>query len=196
MARGPRRPTRVGPLTNIHKEPEGLSLRVRRGGHDFTDYFGDAVYGGREKALLAAQRARDELLRRIDPDQRVRRRSAKGRRSKTGVVGVSREAYVVGGHRYRRYVAQWQDPETGRPRRRRFLVECYGEARAKALAIEARQEGVARARAYMLARQREGAKMRLQEAAPRPRPVKDPRSRKGISMGRRQGRHARTPANA
>lgn len=155
MARGPRRLTRIGPLTNIHREPEGWSLRVRRGGHDFSDYFGDAVYGGRERALLAEQHARDELLRRIDPDQRVRRRMARGSWSKTGVVGVSREPYVVDGRRYHRYVAYWQDPEKGRPQRRRFLVEHYGEERAKALAIDAREAGVARGHAYLLARQQE-----------------------------------------
>jgi hypothetical protein len=190
MARPGRRPPRIGPLTNIHSEPEGWSLKVRRGGHEFSDYFGSAVYGGRERALLAAQHARDELLRRIDPDQRVRRRMPKGSRSKTGVVGVSREPYVVDGRRYHRYVAHWPDPEKGRPRRRWFLVEHYGEERAKALAIDAREAGVARGHACLLARQREETRRRLQNAAPMPRPVKDPRSRKGISMARRRPRRS------
>ena len=188
MPRSARRPTRIGPLTNIHEEPEGWSLRVTRGGHDFADYFGDAVYGGRDRALLAAQRARDELLRRIDPDQRVRRRQPKGSRSRTGVVGVSREPYVVDGRIYHRYVAHWQDLEAGRARRRRFLVERYGEEEAKALAIGEREKGVARARAYLLAHQREEAERRLRKTPPKPRQVKDPRSRKGISMARRRSR--------
>ncbi len=191
MPRGSRRPMRVGPLTNIPREPEGWTLKVRRGGHDVIDYFGDAVYGGRQRALLAAQIERDELLRRIEPDQRVRRRTPKGSRSKTGIVGVNREGYMDDSRRYHRYVAHWQDPEKGRTQRRRFLVERYGEEPAKALAIDAREAGVARGRAYLLARQREEAKRRLRKAAPMPRPVKDPRSRKGISMARRRLRHLR-----
>lgn len=187
-ARGPRRQSRIGRLGNIHPEPEGWSLRVTRSGRVFSDYFGNAVYGGSERALLAARHARDGLLRRIDADLRVRRQTPKGSRSKTGVVGVNREAYLVGGRRYHRYVSCWPDPAKGRPQRRRFLVEHHGEDRAKALAIEAREAGVARARACLLARQRAEAESRLRKAEPVPRPVKDPRSRKGISMARRRPR--------
>jgi hypothetical protein len=109
------------------------------------DYFGDAVWGGRARALLAAQHARDELLRRIDPDQRVRCRTPRGSRSRTGAVGVSLEVHVVDGRIYHRYVAHWQDPEKG-SQRRRFLVERHGEEQALALAIGAREAGGARPR--------------------------------------------------
>lgn len=187
MARRPRRPTHIGPLTNIHRERGAWSVKVRRGGRDFMDYFGDAVWGGRARALLAAQHFRDRLLQRIHPDTRERRHIPKGRRSKTGVVGISVEPHKVDGRIYERYIASWQDPEKGL-QRRRFLVEHYGEERARALAIDAREAGVAHRRAYLLARQREEATRRLQKAAPMPRPVKDPRSRKGISMARRRPR--------
>ncbi len=190
MARPPRRPTQIGPSTNIHSEPEGWSVTVMRGGRTFSDYFGHAVWGGRARAFLAAQHFRDRLLKRIDPDSRVRRQAPKGRRSRTGVVGVSSERHLVDGRVYRRYVASWQDPEKG-SQRRRFLVERYGEERALALAVEAREAGVARSKAYLKARQQEEAALRLQKAAPRPRPVKDPRSRKGISMARRRPRRLR-----
>jgi hypothetical protein len=107
------------------------------------------VWGGRAKALVAAQRYRDQLLRRIDPDTRVRRRAPKGSRSVTGIVGVSLEQHVVGGRTYQRYVANWQDPERGL-QRRRFLSEHYGKERALALAIEAREAGVEHNRAWCL----------------------------------------------
>ena len=184
-----RSPTRIGPHTNIHREPEGWSVRLRRRGRDFADYFGDAVWGGRTKALQAAQHFRDRLLQHVPPDTRVRRRPPRGRRSRTGVPGVSYERYVVGGRVYSRYVAHWQDPENG-PQRRRFLVERYGRRAARALAIEARTVGVADSEARLLARQREEARRRLQTAAPMPRPVKNPRSRKGISMARRRPRRS------
>jgi hypothetical protein len=162
---------------------------VRRG-QGFADYFGAAVFGGRERALLAAQHFRDKLLQRIDPDTRVRRRMPKGTRSKTGLVGVSRERHVVDGRIYERYVACWRDADK-KPRRRRFLVERYGRQRALALANEARAAGVARSHAEQLARQRQGARERLRQARPMPRPVKDPRSRKGISMARRRRRRVK-----
>ena len=187
MARGRRRPARIGPLTNIIEGPDGWTVRVERRGKAFPEYFGYAVWGGKNRAKLAAQRYRDELLLRIEPDSRVRRQTPKGRRSKTGVVGVSVEPHEVGGRVYRRYVACWQDPEEG-PKRRRFLVEHHGEEGARALAIETREAGVAHLRAYLLARQREEAARRLEKAAPMPRQVKDPLSRKGISMARRRPR--------
>jgi hypothetical protein len=184
---GRRRPIRVGPYTNIHREPEGWLVSVCRRGRNFAEYLGDAVWGGREKALLAAQRYRDGLLQRIPADTRIRRRPPKGRRSRTGVPGVSYERYVVDGRVYHRYIGHWQDPDDG-PQRRRFLVERYGSREARALAIEARTAGVADIEARLLARQREEATKRLRTAAPMPRQVKDPRSRKGINMGRRRPR--------
>jgi hypothetical protein len=165
-------------------------VKVRRGGRDFVDYFGDAVFGGRARALLAARHGRDDLLRRIEPDLRVRRRAPRGRRSKTGVVGVSLEPHVVDGRVYHRYLAHWQDAEKG-PQRRRFLVEHYGDEEARARAIAAREAGVARSRAYLLGLQLEEAERRLKTLGPKPTPVKDPRSRGGISMARRRPRRAK-----
>jgi hypothetical protein len=57
--------------------------------------------------------------------------------------------------------------------------------------LGAREAGVARSHAYLVARQREEAEGRLQQAAPMPRPVKDPRSRQGISMARRRPRRVK-----
>jgi hypothetical protein len=139
---------------------------------------------------VAAQRLRDELLERIAADTRVRRQPTKGRGSKKGVAGVWSERHVVGGRAYERYVASWQDPEK-RQRRRRFLVKRYGRDRAFKLAVRAREEGVASADAQLRARQSEEAKGRLRRAPPMPRQVKDPLSRKGISMARRGSRRVK-----
>lgn len=158
---------------------------IQRRGHTWMDYFGDAVWGGRNRALQAAQHFRDRLLLRLEADTRDRRQVPRGRRSNTGIVGVSLETYVVDGRRYERYVACWTDPERG-PQRRRFSVDRYGKERAFALAVAARKAALAHRRAYMLAGQREDARERLRRAGPLPRPVKDPLSRKGISMARRR----------
>lgn len=191
MAPRPRRPPRIRPRTHIHRQRKAWFVKVRRRGQDFVGNFSDAVWGGRAPALLAAQRFRDELLQRIDADTRLRRQVPKARRSRTGVVGVTREPHVVGGRSYHRYVAAWQDHEKGRLVRRRFGVERYGDDGAKARAIDAREAGVARSHAYLLAHQREGATRRLREAAPMPRLVRDPLSRKGISMARRRPRRVK-----
>lgn len=187
MARRPRRPTRIGPFTHIHREMGAWSLLVVRGGQRFPEYFGNAVWGGRQQALVAAQRFRDRLLLRIGPDTRVRRQVPTGTRSATGVVGVTRERYVVGGRVYVRYLASWQDLEEG-PLRRRFSVARYGKERAFALA---RKTGVAHSHAVRLAGRREEARRRLRNAPPMPRQVKDPRDRKGISMARRRPRRVK-----
>jgi hypothetical protein len=179
-----RRPVRIRPFTNISRDGRAWSVCVRRAGDDITDYFPFAVWGGKNRALVAARRFRDEVLTRVEPDLRVRRRVPKGVRSDTGVVGVSEERYIVGGRVYRRYVAHWSDPEVG-PMRKRFSVGLYGKEQARALAERARTEGVARSRAQMLARQVADAERRLEEAPPLPRVVRDPRSRKGIRMPRR-----------
>jgi hypothetical protein len=186
-----RRRRNASAFWNVRRQPEGWLVAVIRRGETVSDYFGDAVYGSRAKALRAAQHFRDRLLLRIPPDTRVRRRMPRGLRSKTGVLGVSIEAYKVSGRVYHRYVACWQDFEK-RPRRRRFLVERYGEERALALATKAREEGVARSHEQQLARQREAARRRLAAAGPPPRPVRDPRSRKGISMARRRPRRTKS----
>ena len=189
MAGGRRKWKPVGPRTNISRDKRdcGWSVRLTRGGRVFTGNLADAVFGGRGASLVAAQHLRDRLLLRVEPDLRVRRRIPEGARSRTGEVGISRERYLVDGRRYERYVAHWQDPERG-PQRRRFSVVRHGRAGAMELARRAREAGVARSRAYQLTRQREEARRRLQEAPPMPRCVKDPRSRKGISMARRRAR--------
>jgi len=182
-----RRPVRVGPYTNISRDRRAWSVCVKRAGRHVSDYFPDAVWGGKRLALVAARRFRDDVLKRVEPDLRVRRRVPKGVRSETGVVGVTVERYVVGGRVYRRFVAHWSDPETG-PMRKRFSVGLYGEEQARARAEEARRKGVAQSRTRLRERQVADAERRLEEAPPMPRVVRAPLSRKGIRMPRRRGR--------
>jgi hypothetical protein len=174
---------RMGPLTNItrYDDERAWFVHIERRGQKVTGWFADNVWGDRKKSQIAAQRFRDELLTRVEGDTRERRRPPKGTRSKTGIVGVTVEEYVVGGRRYRRFVAGWKD-EAGVWNRRRFLVQRYGEPQAKALAVEVRKAGVARRQREVQARQREEAGARLRTAPPPPTRVKDPLSRKGIKM--------------
>jgi len=190
MPRGPRT-IRIGPFTNIHRDPRGpaWTVVVKRRGRNYPNYFSDAVWGGRPMALVAARRWRDQLLLRLDADTRVRSQVPKGSTSATGILGVNLERNVVEGRVYERYVAQWPDLEKGSDRRR-FQVARYGRKRAKALAKEARQTGLDRYDERLLARQREEAGERLRQTPPMPRQAKDPQDRKGISMAARRPRRA------
>lgn len=180
--------TRVRSHTNIHRDDRGAwDVHITREGKLYTGHFADAVYGGREKSYLAARRFRDGLLRRIEPDTRVRRRVPRGSQSETGVVGVMFERYLVEGREYERFVADWKDPE-GQSRRRRFSVGLYGKRGAFERAKEERRRGVAHTRDLLLARQREEAYNRLAAAPAMPRMVKDPKSRRGIRMPPRRRR--------
>lgn len=141
----------MGRFRNItrYEDERAWYVHVERKGRNCTGWFADNVWGGREKALIAARRFLDELLMRVEGDTRERRRPPRGTRSKTVIVGVSVEDYVVGGRRYRRYIAGWKDA-AGDWRRRRFSAGRYGRRQARTLAAEARRAGVAR-------RRREGA---------------------------------------
>jgi hypothetical protein len=154
---------------------------VTREGQSHSDYFPDAVYGGKRQALIAARRYRDEILSRIEPDTRVRRKPPRDSRNQTGHVGVELEEYEVDGRYYERYVAHWRDAD-GRPRRSRYSVGRYGKDGALELAVRTREGGVAQARAILRDRQRAEAQERLADAPPRPPRVKNPLSRKGIRM--------------
>lgn len=192
MDQAARRLRRIGPRRNIHRDRNAWAVVVARGQERFPGYFSDAAWGGRTLALVAAQHFRDRLLQRIDGDARVRRRIPRGSGSKTGIVGVIREPHRVGGRVYERFVASWPDAETGRSCRRRFSIEHYGEEVALALAVEARAQGVARRLAHVKRRQREDAARRLALAPPMPRQVKNPSSRKGISMAHRRPRQTKS----
>ena len=181
-----RRRKDVGPLTCVHRGPGAWTVVVIRRGKRYTDYFPDGVWGGRGRSLVAAQRYRDDvLLRRTEPDTRVRRRKPRGASKETGIVGVTVEHYWVEDRRYTRAVAGWKDADM-KVRRRRFSIDCYGYHEAIGMAAAMRKRGVAQARSERLARQRRAAAERIDSAPPPPVQVKDPLSRKGISMANRR----------
>lgn len=180
-------------MTNIHRQPNAWQVVIIRRGEPHGGCFSDGVYGGRNPALIAARRLRDGLLRQLDGDTRTRSRHPAGRgRSKTP-VGVSKETYPSGGKWYTRMVGIWIDAD-GQPRRRRFSVRLYGTKEAERMALAAREEGKDAAARELRERQQAAAARRLLESPPPPPKVKDPRSRKGISMARRRPRANRPRA--
>ena len=104
------------------------------------NHFRDARYGGREAALRAALKRRDELEAHLPPPSRIKRRF---KRNTTGVVGVEEIVRRRNGRIRRYYCASWRERD-GRPKTRTFSAALYGEARAWELAVRARREAVRR----------------------------------------------------
>lgn len=105
--------------------------------------FSDGRYGGKQRALKAALRFRDTLLRGAhDPDYWYWRRNRKRRNNTSGIVGVGR--YVSrdrGAMERASWQAFWDGPD-GRRHIRKFSVEHHGERRARELAIRARKDAM------------------------------------------------------
>jgi hypothetical protein len=184
VRRTPRNRGPVGPRTNIYRQAGAWQVQIIRRGQSHGGWFADSVYAGRQPALIAARRRRDELLRQLAGDTRTRRRHRAGRRSSLP-VGVSKERYRSGPRWYTRMVGHWTDVD-GQPRKRGFSIRLYGRAGARQRALAASRQGREAAARELRRRQHAEAARRLREAPPAPPKVKDPRSRKGISMARRR----------
>ena len=104
--------------------------------------FSDAIYGGKRKALKAAEAYRDELLRRYSPyAHAIWIRTRLRRNNTSGIPGVGRYEQVdnrkTGSIRIF-WLASWVN-EQGDSRKRKFAVSYYGERHAKRLAIAERE---------------------------------------------------------
>ncbi|MBW8828921.1 MAG: AP2 domain-containing protein [Burkholderiales bacterium] len=164
----PEPPKEFDRVRNVRREKNGTAwlVQVMRNGVSHKKYFADREYGGCEPALLVAIEYRDWLMR-------VVRRQAAGVEelggegdlnfSQPGKLKKSNTSGVLGVHLSRtpnkdgmprlHWVAEWVPVPNGRPERRRFSVARYGDAEAKALAIEARDEAM-----RLLEEQRHGQK--------------------------------------
>jgi hypothetical protein len=153
-------------VVRIESAGSGWFVRVMRR----SAYFADSDHGGRSGALARALECRDAFELEHPPLPRLGRPP----RSGTGILGVYRFERVRSGRRLRYYVAHWAELD-GTPGYRTFACSKYGAAGARALAISARHEAVARirreAQEKQLARVTRGARsVILDDVAPRSRP--------------------------
>ena len=113
-------------------------LQVKRADQQWVKHFPD----GDEGPWASHRRTKSYLkwlLPRITPWNKLHRRSSL---SRTGIVGVTiSNDRTRAGNRVRRWVAYWPTVDGGHGKRT-FSVPKYGERRARALAIEARKQGV------------------------------------------------------
>jgi AP2 domain len=124
---------------NITRTPHGWLVAIKRKGRWVaTRFFANKPTS--RAALARAVKWRDEVLSTLPPPRRFAFRRS---RSSTGIIGVSRVGTrAPSGHLLFRYVASWY--EKGRQVNRGFSVLKYGEAKARDLAVKARQDALAK----------------------------------------------------
>ncbi len=120
----------------------GWQVRLQRRGIKYAKFFADGAHGGFKLSLDAARAWRNNLLNRLENEDRARicQRSS---RNSSGVVGVSKVTVVTNGIQYVFWQATWS-PEPGKRRCVKFSIKRYGETRAFELAVQARTEAIGR----------------------------------------------------
>ena len=125
-------------LDQVSVATHGWQVRIQWKGVRFGRFFSDASWGGREAALLFAQRYRDRLVarlerRRAEASASARSHTAPTSRNRSGMVGVARIVQrSASGVEYFFWQASWT---AGAARRERlgFPVQKPGEDVARPL---------------------------------------------------------------
>ena len=130
------------------KGTHGWQVRIMRKGEASSKFFSDSAYKGKNKALAAARKYRDSLVRKLGPAD-TGPHDKPSSRNTSGIVGVRRREATRETDEYTYYhyfwEASWTDAH-GERQKRNFSVNKYGEDKAKALAVAARKKGLAAAK--------------------------------------------------
>lgn len=118
----------------------GWQVRLQRRGIKYAKFFADGMHHSAEAALHAARAWRNDLLDRLESEDRARicQRSP---RNSSGVVGVSKVTVITKGITYTFWQATWS-PEPGKRRCVKFSIKRHGESLAFEMAVRARTEAV------------------------------------------------------
>lgn len=134
-------------LDQVSVATHGWQVRIQGKGVRFGRFFSDAAWGGREAALLCAERYRDRLgarleRRRADASASTRSHTLPTARNRSGMVGVARIVQrSAAGVEYYFWQASWTAPD-GTRETVRFSVQKHGEEIALTLACEARRKAM------------------------------------------------------
>jgi hypothetical protein len=132
----------ISRIDQPEKRTHGFFVRLQRRGISHNAFFADQSYGGKRRALRAAQRHFRILEKKYRPMTRKRWAELPRRKGKSGIIGVRRVVIRQPGQpRLAYWQANWS-PRPYRIRRRSFSVRKFGERKAKALAVKARRSGV------------------------------------------------------
>jgi hypothetical protein len=134
-------------LDQVSVATHGWQVRIQGKGVRFGRFFSDAAWGGREAALLCAERYRDRLVARLerrkaDASASTRSHTLPTSRNRSGMVGVARIVQrSAAGVEYYFWQASWTAPD-GTRETVRFSVQKHGEEIALTLACEARRKAM------------------------------------------------------
>jgi len=120
-------------------------VTIQRHGKIFVGHFSDGVYGGKQKALAAAKRYRDELLAKYPPLSRREYCAILRRNNRSGLAGVSFHAEVIETGRgpvERRFWIARLPLEPWRTKLVKFSVAKYGAEEAFRRAVKARLDAL------------------------------------------------------
>lgn len=122
------------------RDTHGWYVRIYKNGKTYSKLYSDNKYGGRDRALLVAFKARLlalESLKDIQTEPK-RRLVTSDKRNKSGIIGVSKTAKInKNGTTSDYYQVTWS-PEAGHVKNRQWSVRKFGEQNARKLAIEFR----------------------------------------------------------
>ncbi|MEM1157653.1 MAG: AP2 domain-containing protein [Verrucomicrobiota bacterium] len=141
---GRRRRTGLKGISRIDQEEKhnhGWFVRVTRKGKTYSAFFTDKKHGGKGKALAAAKVGLEKLRAKYPPMSRKEFARVQRRKTKSGIVGVTRLTKKVKGKNYDFWQATWS-PRTGVIEKKVYSITKYGEDKAKRLAVKARKEGI------------------------------------------------------
>jgi hypothetical protein len=136
MAIARRKMAGISRIDQPEKRTHGYFVRLARKGKIYPAFFGDKSHGGKRRALKAAQKHYQKLLRKHGRISRREWAQMGRRKGKSGIVGVCK---VTVTKTY--WEAHWS-PRPNVHRKKRFSVQEYGAEKAKALAIAARMKGL------------------------------------------------------
>ncbi|MCC5927403.1 MAG: hypothetical protein JJU41_12670 [Bacteroidetes bacterium] len=127
------------------KGTHGWYVRIYRAGKTYSKLYSDNKYGGKEKALVLAQKARQAALETLDKTmgERQRRLVTHDKRNKSGIIGVSRTTKTNANGDVSLYYQVTWSPERGKIKNRQWSVRKYGEEEAFRRAKEFRDSVMA-----------------------------------------------------
>lgn len=133
-------------ISRIESKSNGYGWYVRTylNGKTYSKFYADSKYGGKERALKIAKKAKKLAEEQLKPwrkrrSERRRMLVKKTRRNKTGVVGISRTKKTMrSGNTYEYFVVNWV--ENRKPRSTSISIHKYGEDEAFKRAVRLRDE--------------------------------------------------------
>jgi len=124
------------------KDTHGWYVRIYKNGKTYSKLYSDNKYGGKDRALQVAYKARLVALEALKdlPKESKRRLVMSDKRNKSGIIGVSKTTKInKNGTTSEYYQVTWS-PEPGKVKNRQWSVRKYGLEEARRLATDFRRE--------------------------------------------------------